>query len=203
MNSRAQRINPPHVDPARVDAARISPVRIGLIGAESSGKTTLALALVGEMNRQGITAVFVPEYLRTWCAASGRLPTMNDQNDILLGQIAAEDAAARENPGAVLVCDPAAITTHLYSQLYFDHEAQIDVTLLQRYQQILWCDIDIDWEPDPLRDGPDMRERMHDLITGYLPEWERISGGTIPLLSGGIHERLQQAWQPNLPIISP
>jgi nicotinamide riboside kinase len=184
-------------------AQRIEPCRIGLIGAESSGKTTLGIALVQEMNRQGTLAVFVPEYLREWCAKTGRLPTLKDQVDILRGQLAAEDLAAHENPGAVLVCDPAAITTPLYSQLYFGRDAQIDKALLQRYQQILWCDIDIEWSPDPLRDGPDMRQRMHNLISGYVPAWEQIFGGSIPLITGEIEARLRQAWQPNLPIISP
>ena len=181
----------------------MDPYRIGLLGAESSGKTTLALALVDEMNQHGTPAVFVSEYLRTWCEESGRLPTINDQNDILIGQLAAEDSAAHNHPGAVLVCDPAAITTPLYSQLYFGHEAQIDMTLLQRYQQIIWCDIDFDWSPDPLRDGPHMMQRMHDLIARYHPEWQGVFGAPIPLVTGGIEERLQQAWQPNLPIISP
>jgi nicotinamide riboside kinase len=198
VNSRTQRINPSRVDPSRVD-----PSRIGLIGAESSGKTTLALALVNELNLQGTYAVFVPEYLRTWCEKSGRIPLLDDQPEILIGQLAAEDLAARNHPGAVLVCDPAAITTPLYSQLYFEHDAQIDVTLLKRYQQLLWCDIDFDWVPDPLRDGPLMRRRMHDLIANYVPEWERIFGKPIPMVTGGIEERLRQAWQPNLPIISP
>ena len=76
---------------------RIDTYRIGLLGAESSGKTTLANALVGELNFQGIPAVLVPEYLRTWCEQTGRLPTIKDQTEILRGQIDSEDSAAREN----------------------------------------------------------------------------------------------------------
>lgn len=188
MNSRAQRIDP---------------YRIGLLGAESSGKTTLGRALVNAMNQHGTPAVLVNEYLRTWCEQAGRLPTMADQNEILSGQIAAEDEAAHNHPGAVLVCDPVAITTPLYSQLYFGEEAKIDTALLLRYQQIIWCDIDIDWTPDPLRDGPVMRQRMHDLIAGYIPSWEVIHGDSITVVCGNVEERLRQAWQPNLPRISP
>lgn len=177
--------------------------RIGLLGAESSGKTTLAVALVSELNNRGIPAVLVPEYLRTWCEQSGRLPTIEDQAEILRGQIAAEDTTARAHPDAVLVCDPAAITTPLYSQLYFGKAINIETELLRRYQRLIWCNIDIDWSPDPLRDSPVMRERMHDLITGYMPAWEGIHGGLIPLVSGSVEERLRQAWQPGLPNISP
>lgn len=175
------------------------PFRIGLLGAESSGKTTLAGFLVKKLEDDGIRAILVPEYLRTWCKQTGRLPTLNDQDSILQGQINAENSAAQNFPGAVLVCDPAAITTHLYSQLYFGREASIDTALLERYHLLVWCDIDIKWCPDPIRDSPAMRQRMHDLIGDFVPEWERTRADVIPLVTGSIQERLRQAWQRPLP----
>jgi nicotinamide riboside kinase len=177
--------------------------RIGLIGAESSGKTTLAEALAHTLNASGTPAVVVPEYLRTWCGIHDRLPASSDQADILAGQLEYEDRAAEKNPGAILVCDPAAVTTSLYSVLYFQDESLIDLKLLDRYQQLLWCNIDIAWVPDPLRDGGNHRRMMHDLISDFLPEFESTWGSSIPLISGSVADRITQAWQPNLPINSP
>lgn len=177
--------------------------RIGLIGAESSGKTTLSEALAYELTSSGTPAVVVPEYLRTWCELHDRLPTEHDQLAILNGQLDYEDRTAEQNPGAILVCDPAAITTALYSVLYFQDSSLMDLALLDRYQRLIWCDIDIDWAPDMLRDGENRRRQMHELIGHHLPEFESAWGGSIPLISGNVADRIGQAWQPNLPTNSP
>jgi len=177
--------------------------RIGLIGAESSGKTTLSEALAHELTSSGTPAVVVPEYLRTWCDLHGRLPSAPDQLAILSGQLNYEDRAAEQNPGAVLVCDPAVITTALYSVLYFQDSSLMDLALLDRYQRLIWCDIDIDWAPDILREGENRRRQMHELIGQHLPEFESTWGGSIPLISGDVADRIGQAWQPNLPTNSP
>lgn len=167
--------------------------RIGVIGAESSGKTTLALSLAQELNSVGIPAVVVPEYLRTWCEANGRTPTLLEQAEIVRGQIEAEDRIAAENPGAVLVCDPAALMTALYSHLYFDQPIEIDPEIAQRYSDLVWCDIDIDWEPDPLRDGEHFRIRMHEVISAHQDPLRRASGADMYLVSGAVHERVHRA----------
>ena len=87
--------------------------RIALLGAESSGKTTLAIALTAALRDLGYNAGMVPEYLRMWCEEKSRLPEFDDQEVILEGQLALEDAAGDQFD--VLVCESAAITTGFYS----------------------------------------------------------------------------------------
>jgi nicotinamide riboside kinase len=82
--------------------------RLALLGAESSGKTTLAMELTKALRDLGYNAGMVPEYLRIWCIENGRTPDFTEQEAIIEGQLALEDAAATQF--AVLVCDPAAIT---------------------------------------------------------------------------------------------
>ena len=172
----------------------IAPIRrIGVIGAESSGKTTLALSLAQELNAMGTPAVVVPEYLRTWCEANSRTPTLVEQAEIVRGQIEAEDQMAAENPGAVLVCDPAVLMTALYSHLYFDRPVEFDPQIAQRYSDLVWCDIDIDWEPDPLRDGEHFRIRMHEVISSNQEPLQRASGANVYLVSGTVYERVHGA----------
>jgi nicotinamide riboside kinase len=165
--------------------------RIALLGAESSGKTTLATDLTAALRDNGYNAGMVPEYLRTWCQENSRLPGFDDQVVILEGQLALEDAAAAEFD--VLVCDPAAITTGFYSLEYFGSDLHLDSELLHRYDQIFLCDIDFPWQPDPLRDSEATRKHMHSLIVTYLTQSREITGGRIPLLSQSAPQRLARA----------
>lgn len=165
--------------------------RIALLGAESSGKTTLAIGLTAALRDIGYNAGMVPEYLRNWCEENSRLPEFDDQELILQGQIALEDAAAAQFD--VIVCDPAAITTGFYSLQYFESDLHLDRKLLDRYDRIFLCDIDFPWQPDPLRDSEDVRKHMHSLIVTYLTQTHEISDGRIPLLSQSAPQRLNQA----------
>jgi uridine kinase len=56
---------------------------IALLGAESTGKTALAHALVQLLVQQGQDAVAVDEYLREWCAVQGRTPQQPNSNGAL------------------------------------------------------------------------------------------------------------------------
>ncbi len=165
--------------------------RVALLGAESSGKTTLATELTTALRELGYNVGMVPEYLRTWCEENSRLPNFEDQNVILDGQLALEDAAATHFD--VLVCDPAAITTGFYSLEYFGSDRHLDWDLLDRYDQVFLCNIDFPWQADPLREGAAARDHMHTLIVTYLTQTHEILEGNIPLLSGSAPERLALA----------
>lgn len=183
--------------------------RIALLGAESSGKTTLAIALTAALRDRGYNAGMVPEYLRTWCAENSRLPKFDDQEVILKGQLALEDAAAARFD--VIVCDPAAITTGFYSLEYFGSDVHLDPKLLNRYDQLFLCDIDFPWQPDPLRDSENVRKHIHTSIVTYLTQTVSVNDREIPLLSQTTPQRLAlalsllslprtKAWQP-IPLI--
>jgi nicotinamide riboside kinase len=76
---------------------------IAILGAESTGKTTLAAALAAGLSSQGVPRVaWVPELLREWCTAQGRTPRCDEQAGILQAQnerIAA--AAAKPRRGGL------------------------------------------------------------------------------------------------------
>lgn len=165
--------------------------RIALLGAESSGKTTLATDLTAALCAMGYNAGMVPEYLRIWCEQNSRLPEFTDQEVILAGQIALEDSSADQCD--ILVCDPAAITTGFYSWEYFGSDLHLQRELLDRYDQLFLCDIDFPWQPDPLREGESAREDMQSLIVTYLTQTQDFMDGKIPLLSGPAPQRLSRA----------
>lgn len=188
----------------KVDPSNHSDVtyRIALLGAESSGKTTLAVELTAALCEMGYNAGLVPEFLRTWCEQNSRLPNFEDQEIILEGQLALEDAAATRFD--IVVCDPAAITTGFYSLEYFGSDLHMEWDLLKRYDQLFLCDIDFPWQADPLRESPVARAQMHTTIKLYVQENEGRFTGNIPLLTGSTRERLIFALaQLDLPEILP
>jgi DNA replication protein DnaC len=57
----------------------LRPRRIALLGAESTGKTQLALALGEQLVAQGQRVRVIPEVLREWCEREGRTPRADEQ----------------------------------------------------------------------------------------------------------------------------
>jgi nicotinamide riboside kinase len=91
---------------------------IALLGAECTGKTTLAQAVAADLQRAGVDAVVVPEALRDFCARHGRTPRTDEQAALAQRQTEAVAAAAQAH--AVVLADTTALMTAVYSDLYFD-----------------------------------------------------------------------------------
>ncbi len=95
--------------------------RIGLLGAESTGKTTLAFALASS-----IDAFIAEEYLRDFVRDFARLPTLADQEGIFLTQQATVATVARAATHATVpwvIADPLPLMTAVYSIVYFDDDS--------------------------------------------------------------------------------
>jgi len=160
-----------------------SVLRIAIVGAESTGKSTLAQALAQRLGADfGLRAACVPELLRAWCDAHGRTPTAPEQWEVARSQQDAIEAAAR---GAeVVVCDTTPLMTAVYSRMLFDDgsldevaraaHATMDFTLLTA--------LDLPWIADGLqRDGPHVREPVDLLVRERLVRWGvpwALVGGT-------------------------
>ena len=152
----------------------ITPRRIGLLGAESTGKTTLAEALA-----HTIDAFIAEEYLRDFVRDYGRVPTLADQEGIFLTQQATVMTVMRAAAHAQVpwvVADPLPLMTAVYSIVYFDDDTLIDAGLddARGYDLLVWCAADFDGSPEPgIRDGAELRARtdavIADLIASQLP----------------------------------
>jgi nicotinamide riboside kinase len=59
---------------------------VALLGAESTGKTTLSHALAAALRAEGHAVAVVPERLRAWCEAAGRAPTPEEHRAIAQAQ---------------------------------------------------------------------------------------------------------------------
>lgn len=166
---------------------------IALLGGESSGKTTLALALHRHLQGvQHIRTLLVSEQLRHWCEAMGRAPRANEQTaraDEQTRQI----EAARQQPGVrIVIADTTALVVAAYSELYFNDRSLYPAALAQqqRCDLNLLMGLDLPWVADGLfRDSPALREATDTVLR------RELQGAGIPFQTvyGQGDARLQQA----------
>jgi nicotinamide riboside kinase len=148
-------------------------LRIAVVGAESTGKSTLAVALAQALGDEfGLRATSVPERLRAWCDAHGRTPTAAEQWDVAREQQAAIDVAARASE--VVVCDTTPLMTAVYSRMVFGDGA-LDELARAAHATIsftLLTALDLPWIADGLqRDGAHVREPVDRLVRERLIGW--------------------------------
>ena len=94
-----------------------APLRVAILGAESSGKSTLAGALAARHR-----TVWVPEFLREFVEREARVPRESDQFLIACTQLEREQQQALHAiamAGKFLFCDTTPLMTALYSRSYF------------------------------------------------------------------------------------
>src|SRR4051794_34695897 len=87
--------------------------RVCVFGPESTGKTTLARRLAEHFG-----TAWVPEYARTLIEAQQGRIEREDMARIARGQIASEEALAR-NARRLLVCDTDVLTTRIWSETLY------------------------------------------------------------------------------------
>lgn len=160
-------------------------LRVAILGAESSGKSTLAAALA---ERHG--TVWVPEYLREFVETRGRVPVAQDQFFIASTQLAREREASAWARG-VLICDTTPLMTVLYSRHYFGGEdAQLAALAAgTQYDLTLVTAPDTPWVADGLQRES---EAVRQLIYRQLQDELAARGIAHHILHGTLEQRLAQ-----------
>jgi nicotinamide riboside kinase len=128
-------------------------LRIAILGAESTGKTSLVRAMAEQLRGQGARVEVIEEVLRRWCQDRRRTPHAHEQADIVQTQIGLVDAASSCD---YLLCDTTPLMTAIYSDLLFSDATLYPVAVQQqrRYALNLLAEPDLPWQPDGLqRDG--------------------------------------------------
>ncbi len=142
---------------------------IALLGAESTGKTTLAAALGDALREPDRTVAVVPEYLREFCDREGRTPRADEQRHIADEQTRRIDAAARSH--AIVVADTTALMTAVYSDHVFGDTGLYAPAQVAhaRCGLTLVTALDLPWQADGLqRDGPRVRAPVDTLLRAAL-----------------------------------
>jgi NadR type nicotinamide-nucleotide adenylyltransferase len=178
--------------------------RVVIVGAESSGTTTLSRALAAHYSeRGGVWAAtrWVPEYGRLYCEEKlaharrtdpdrwiGDLPWASEEFTLIAERhLALEDAAARSG-SPLLICDTDAFATSIWHRRYLGTRSPAieAIAAARHYDLYLLTDVDIPFVQDGTRDGEHLRGWMHDLFAAELT----AQGRCYALLSGPHEARL-------------
>lgn len=159
-----------------------APLLLAIVGAESTGKTSLAAALAAHLAQQhGVRSTWVPETLREWCEAFGRTPLAHEQAAILRRQHERIAQAAEQHE--MVVCDTTGLMTAVYSRQVFGDRSLDEraVQLHRRMDLTLLMALDLPWVADGLqRDGPQVREpvdaKLRELLLRHRLPWALVSG---------------------------
>jgi nicotinamide riboside kinase len=142
---------------------------IALLGAECTGKSTLATQLRDHLSGQGHSVALVREYLREFCERRGRTPRRDEQAFIAAEQaLRIEQAAARHD---WVIADTTALMPAIYSDFVFQDPSLYALALQAQthYAAHLLTAIDLPWSADGhQRDGAHVREPVDQLIRRAL-----------------------------------
>ncbi len=161
----------------------MSALVIAIVGAESTGKSTLAAALATRLALEtGLRCTHVDEELRRWCERAGRVPRPEEQRSVAEAQQARIAEAAAEHD--VVVADTTALMIAVYSRLVYD-DRSLDAWAGQAHAgavtHTLLTALDLPWVPDGLqRDGPHVRPPVDALVRELLAAhgigWSLVAG---------------------------
>jgi HTH-type transcriptional regulator, transcriptional repressor of NAD biosynthesis genes len=144
-------------------------MRISILGAECTGKSTLAQALAEQLAPLFSTVQWVPEYLREWCDLHGRTPCAHEQAAIAAEQLRGINACS----SACIVTDTSPLVTAVYSDLLFQDTSLYASAVAAEHQTdvILLTGLDLPWQADGLqRDGVVTQQRFDTRLREVLAE---------------------------------
>ena len=159
-------------------------LRVVLVGAESTGKTTLAQALAERWH-----TAWVPEYGREYTekkllAGTNDQWTTEDFVRIAQRQQELEDHLALQS-GPLLVCDTDAFATSIWHERYRgDRSPETEaIARRRRYCLFVLAGLDVPWVKDNIREGFKIRAWMHQRFIDGLnarPEpWFEVRGSVV------------------------
>lgn len=144
---------------------------IAVLGAESTGKTTLAHSLRERLSASGRRVALVEEYLREFCLREGRTPRHDEQAGIAQVQSQRITLAARSHD--IVVADTTALMTGIYSRLLFNDDSLVAAAVAEqaRHRLTLLTAPDLPWVADGLmRDGEHVRAPVDALLRSAMNE---------------------------------
>jgi nicotinamide riboside kinase len=153
------------------------PLRIAIVGPESTGKSILTRELAKHFQ-----APFVPEFAREYLEQLGRKYTYEDVLYIAEQQLLLEKKAEQSVQGPYIFYDTTLLTIRIWFDVVFGKVPESIVKAMEEdiFDIYLLMDIDMPWEPDPLREHPHFRKELLQL---HINELKRM-GAKYYIISG-------------------
>jgi len=157
--------------------------RIVIIGPESTGKSTLTEQLAAHFN-----TLACPEYAREYLMKNGTDYSFDDLQTIAKGQLHLEDAmaqkVAQKSTSNMLFIDTDMYVMKVWCEYVFGkcHQYILDEIVARKYDLYLFCNIDLPWVKDELREYPDEQPRIElyniykDILANQNTAWASIHG---------------------------
>ena len=156
--------------------------RVAVIGAESTGKSTLCAQLAAHY-----ATIAVPEYARTLAETRGGDLDADALALAARGQLASEDALAR-SANRVLFCDTDVRSVALWAERLHGDALLHPTAEARPYDLVLVTSLDEPFAGRADRDHPAARRAFHDRVRASVPPDARIVE-----LAGDRSARLEQA----------
>jgi len=185
--------------------------RVVVLGAESTGSTTLARDLA-----KALGTLWVPEFGREWSLRRpGGLSAAwhTCEFDLVAAEQArTEDEAARRVPRPVLVCDTDVLATTVWHERYLGHpSATVQAVVAARVPALyLLTGAEIPFADDGLRDGEHLRHAMHarfrEVLDTQPAPWVHVSGSRSQRLAtavDAVQALLDRGWGLAAPLTEP
>ena len=169
--------------------------RVAILGAESSGKSTLAQRLAAHFQTE-----WVPEYGRTYCEGKDAVTLgSHDFEAIAWGQATWEEERAAQAT-RLLICDTELHTTCTWSDLIVGSRPtwMTDAARNRRYDAVLLLEADVPWVDDGTR-VLSLRRAEH--TSRLIAELEAAQRSYV-VIRGSYEERFTEACRAIVPLLS-
>jgi nicotinamide riboside kinase len=167
-------------------------MKIALLGAESTGKSQLAIELAAHLNAAVHSAQAVSEYLREWCETHSRTPHQEEQEHI--AQTQQERIESATGQSRWVFADTTPLMTAVYSEFIFADTSLYETALAYQksFDLTLLTGLDMPWQADGIqRDGAHVRAPVDALIRDKL----QSAGIAFDVIYGTYQQRKKHALQ--------
>jgi len=159
-------------------------IKIAVTGPESTGKSWLSEQLANHYQTK-----WVKEYAREYLLHK-QTYQIHDVIAIAQGQRDNEQQIIGK-ANRILICDTDMLVCKVWLEIVFQQTHPTIEQLMEdnSYDFTLLCDIDLVWQPDPLREHPTRRE---EIFNRYL-YWLQVSKQPFGIVNGDGEQRLENA----------
>ena len=162
--------------------------KIIILGPESTGKSTLC-----EQLAEHHKTVWCPEFAREYLLMKGKAYNYEDLLNIAHGQIELEDTMLTEARNGFYFVDTDMYVMKVWCEVAFEscHTWILQQIARRKYDLYLLCCTDLPWQPDELREYPELESRKKlyaiykDIMINQNTPWIEIHGS--------YEQRLKQA----------